>query len=171
MLPTIFTGCSAGVSQQVSEASSVEVAPRKVHRLTRMLDTLLGGGPGKSGVWAEETELRVHAVGFKLTVPRSSVRHAARAGAPVRSTIGVHDRHGHWLVNGPPDNFVRLQFDPPAYLPRRPGTWFLRLAVHSLMMSLQDPDGFIAVVRPQLPCPWIKSTKKSIKAGPCASRL
>jgi len=119
-----------------------------VHRLTRVLDTLFGGGPGKSGVRTGETELRVHAVGFKFTVPRSSVRHAARAGALARSTTGVHGRHGHWLVNGPPDNFVRLQFDPPAYVPRRPSTRFLRLAVHSLMVSLQDPDGFIDAVGP-----------------------
>ncbi|WP_034263738.1 hypothetical protein [Actinospica robiniae] len=119
-----------------------------VPRLTRTLDTLFGGGPGKSGVQAGETELRVHAVGFKLTVPRSSVRHAARAGAPVRGTTGVHGRNGHWLVNGPPDNFVRLQFDPPAYLPRRSSMLFFRPPVHSLMVSLQDPDGFIAAVSP-----------------------
>jgi hypothetical protein len=41
---------------------------------------------------------------------------------------------------------VELIIDPPRYLQRQPSTLFLKLKVSSLIISLVDPDGFIAAV-------------------------
>src|ERR1700742_2166042 len=48
-------------------------------RPTAWLDTLLGSGPGRSGVLVSADQLRVRMGEFRLTVPRSSVRSVARS--------------------------------------------------------------------------------------------
>src|ERR1700759_5722784 len=48
-------------------------------RPTGWLDTLLGSGPGRSGVLVSADQLRVRMGEFRLTVPRSSVRSVARS--------------------------------------------------------------------------------------------
>ena len=59
----------------------------------------------------------------------------------------VHARRGTWLVNGSHDGLVEIVIDPPCYLPRQPSTLFRRTKVRSLIISLVDPDGFIAAVQ------------------------
>jgi len=103
-------------------------------------------GPGRGGVEFDSTMLRVRMADFHLDIPRSSVRSAARSEHPTRGTIGVHGGRGRWLVNGSHDGLVELTLDPPYYTPRQPSTLFLRSKVSSLIISLADPDGFIAAV-------------------------
>jgi hypothetical protein len=59
-------------------------------------------------------------------------------------------------VNGSHDGLVELVIDPPCYLPRQLSTVFLKMKVSSLIISLVDPDGFIAAVERDRP-PWAPS--------------
>jgi hypothetical protein len=62
---------------------------------TPRVDTLLGIGPGSSGVAVDVGELRARmGWGFRLDIPRSSVRSATRSHARMRGTRGVHGRAG-----------------------------------------------------------------------------
>ena len=117
-------------------------------RVSRWTDTLLGGGPGRGGVEVDSAVLRVRMADFHLDIPRGSVRSAARSEHQTRGTIGEHARRGSWLVNGSHDGLVELVIDPPCYLPRQLSTVFRKMKVSSLIISLVDPDGFIAAVQP-----------------------
>jgi hypothetical protein len=108
-------------------------------------DTRRGGGPGRGGVVLDSTALRVLVPGFRLDIPRASVRSATRSALRTRS-IGVHGGHGRWLVNGSYNGLVELTIEPSCYLPRQPSTLFRKAKVSSLTISLVDPDGFIAAV-------------------------
>lgn len=109
--------------------------------------TRRGGGPGRGGVEVDPAVLRVRVPDFHLDIPRGSVRSAARSDHQTRGTIGVHGRRGRWLVNGSHDGLVELVIDPPCYLPRQLSTVFRKVKVSSLIISLVDPDGFIAAVQ------------------------
>jgi hypothetical protein len=109
-------------------------------------ETRRGGGPGHGGVQVDPAVLRVRVPDFQLDIPRASVRSAARSDHQTRGTIGVHGRRGRWLVNGSHDGLVELVIDPPCYLPRQLSTVFRKMEVSSLIISLVDPDGFIAAV-------------------------
>ena len=109
--------------------------------------TRRGGGPGRGGVEVDPAVLRVRVPDFHLDIPRGSVRSAARSDHQTRGTIGVHGRRGRWLVNGSHDGLVELAIDPPCYLPRQLSTVFRKVKVSSLIISLVDPDGFIAAVQ------------------------
>jgi len=115
-------------------------------RVSLRADTRHGGGPGRGGVQVDSNMLRVRMAGFHLEIPRSSVRSVARSEYQTRGTIGVHARRGTWLVNGSHHGLVELAIDPPIHAPRQPDTLFLRMKVRSMIISLVDPDGFIAVV-------------------------
>jgi hypothetical protein len=105
--------------------------------------------PRVSGVAVDADQLRVQMGSFKLAIPRSSIRSVERSQAQVKGTIGVHEtRRGHWLVNGSPEGLVEIAVDPPVNLKRSPDTLFLKSAVHSLTVSLLDPDAFIAALKP-----------------------
>jgi hypothetical protein len=116
-------------------------------RITAWLDTLFGGGPGRSGVEVGADEIRVRMADFKLAVPRSSVRSVRRSRARLGGTTGVHASRGQLLVNGSADGLVELALDPPCYTGRTLNTMFLNQKVTSLILSLVDPDGFIAAVQ------------------------
>jgi hypothetical protein len=112
------------------------------------LDPLLGRAPaGVGGVAVDSDALRVRTWNFHLDISRSSVRSVARSEHQTRGTIGVHSRRGTWLVNGSHEGLVELVIDPPGYLPRQPSTLFLKMEARSLIISLVDPDGFIAAVQ------------------------
>ena len=83
---------------------------------------------------------------FKLNVPRSSVRSVRRSQARLGGTSGVHASRGRLLVNGSADGLVELVLDPPCYTGRTLNTMFVNQKVTSLILSLADPDGFIAAV-------------------------
>ncbi len=89
-------------------------------------------------------QLRVRMGDFRLTVPRSQVRSVARSDADLHGTTGVHVGHGRLLVNGGPDGLVELTLDPPLRTGRGLSTLFTRARVNTLVLSLDDPDGFVA---------------------------
>jgi hypothetical protein len=120
-------------------------------RITLWMDTLLGGGPGRSGVEVDAEEIRVRMADLKLDVPRRSIRSVTHSQFRTRGTTGVHDRRGRWLVNGSPDGLVELAIEPPCYLARQFSTQFRRARVDTLILSLVDPDGFVAALRPERP--------------------
>ena len=115
-------------------------------RVSLWMDTRLGGGPGRGGVEVDSTVLRVRMADFHVDIPRGSVRSATRSQHQTRGTIGVHARRGRWLVNGSHDGLVELAIEPPCYLPRQLSTLFLKMEVRTPILSLDDPDGFIAAL-------------------------
>jgi predicted metal-dependent phosphotriesterase family hydrolase len=84
---------------------------------------------------------------FKVDVPRASVRRAARSSHQTRGTIGVHAKGGSWLANGSADGLVEIEIDPPCHTERSLSSLFRRMKVTELIVSLVDPDGFIAAVQ------------------------
>jgi hypothetical protein len=108
-----------------------------------------GRGPGRAGVTVDADLLRIRALGdFRLDVPRASVRSVTRSGFRARGTRGMHEvGRGRWLVNGTDTGLVELVLDPPLYLGRTLGTGLMKRTVNSVIMSLVDPDGFIAAVQ------------------------
>jgi len=119
-------------------------------RVSAWLDArLFHAGPGVSGVEVEAGEIRVRMGSFKLDIPRTSVRSIGRSQARVGKTTGVHARRGRWLVNGSAEGLVEIAISPPC----RPSPSIDTLfglgpsRVDSLIVSLDDPDGFVAAVR------------------------
>lgn len=84
---------------------------------------------------------------FKVDVPRAFIRRAARSSYQTRGTIGVHGKGGRWLANGSAGGLVEIEIDPPCHTKRSLSTLFLRMEVSTLIVSLVDPDGFIAAVQ------------------------
>jgi hypothetical protein len=129
-----------------TEWFAISYSKAATSRLTAWLGTVFGGGPGRSGAEVDLDEIRVRMDDFKLTVPRSSVRAVARSQARLRGTTGVHAGRGQLLVNGSADGLVELTIEPPCYTDRTLNTMFVKERVNSLILSLVDPDGFIAAV-------------------------
>lgn len=117
-------------------------------RITVWLDTLFGGGPGRSGVEVGPGQIQVRMADFKFTVPRSSIRSVRRSQARLKGADGVHASRGQLLVNGSGDGLVELAIDPPCHTGRTLNTMFVKEKVTSLILSLADPDGFIAALQP-----------------------
>jgi hypothetical protein len=116
-------------------------------KIAAWMDTLIGGGPGKSGVYVGPDEIRVRMGSYKFDIPRRSVRSASRSHERLWGTTGVHmNKKGQLLVNGSADGLVEVAIDPPGYTDRTPSTMFVKERVNSLLVSLADPDGFIAAV-------------------------
>ena len=109
-----------------------------------------GRGPDPAGVTVGADLLSIRALGdFRLDIPRASVRSVSRSEFPARGWRGMHEvSRGRWLVNGTDDRLVELVIDPPQRLARSLGSgWFTKRRVTSVIMSLVDPDGFIAAVQ------------------------
>jgi hypothetical protein len=137
----------AGAGASSSSAAWFAISYSDMGRVSLWDETRRGGGPGRGGVEVDSAVLRVRVPDFHLDIPRGSVRSAARSDHQTRGTIGVHGRRGRWLVNGSHDGLVELVIDPPCYLPRQLSTVFRKMEVSSLIISLVDPDGFIAAVQ------------------------
>lgn len=78
---------------------------------------------------------------FRATIPRSSIRRAARH-RDVPWAVGVHVldvRFRTWLVNGSRAGIVFLELDPPAN--GRTGPF--RITIGRLGLGLDDPDAFL----------------------------
>jgi hypothetical protein len=110
----------------------------------RWLLSPLGLGPSHSGVELYQGFVRVRmGWAFRADVARSSIAAARRSPRTIRWTAGAHtDFRGRWLVNGAGSGIVELTIDPPAEgwsggFPIRP---------RSLMVALEDPDGFLAAL-------------------------
>jgi hypothetical protein len=110
-----------------------------------------GKGAEHSGVQVDSDVLRVRMADFHMDVPRTSVRSVANSPMQTRGTIGVHVRRGQWILNGSHSGLVEITIEPPCYPPRQRSTLFLRMQANSLIVSLLDPDGFIAAVHDDEP--------------------
>jgi hypothetical protein len=110
-------------------------------------DTRRGGGPAGGRIEVDGDELRLRMADFKVDVPRASVRRAARSSHQTRGAIGVHSKGGRWLANGSADGLVEIEIDPPCRTERSLTTLLRRMEVTELIVSLVDPDGFIAAVQ------------------------
>lgn len=110
--------------------------------------TMAGMGPRSSGVEVDSGEIRVRmGSAFRLDIPRAAVRSVSRDPAlGGQATWGVHGLAGQWLVNSSSHGLVELTLDPPCYTGRGLGTLFRKARVNSLILSLADPDGFIAAL-------------------------
>jgi hypothetical protein len=120
-------------------------------RASLWLRTLLGRGSGRGSVEVGPDMLRLRTDDFHLDIPRGSVRSVTRPEHQHRGTIGIHARRGSWLVHRSHDGLVELAIEPPCYLPPQLSTVFRAMKVSSLIISLDDPDGFIAVVNGEEP--------------------
>ena len=142
---------AVGTRPSSSNARWFAIDYSDLDRFTLWLDKLRGRGAERRGVRVDSDVLRVRMDEFHLDIPRSLVRSVARSEYQTRGTIGVHSHRGRWLVNGAHHGLVELAIAPPYYPPRQPGTLFLKMKVSSLIISLVDPDGFIAAVNGDAP--------------------
>jgi hypothetical protein len=128
---------------------AISYRERGLDRVTAWGDRFLfHAGPGVSGVEIGSGEVRVRMGSFRLDIPRDSVRSVRRSHARVWGASGVHGGRGRWLVNGSPEGLVELALDPPSDLAPGIDTLFRREKVSLLIVSLVDPDGFVAAFGP-----------------------
>ncbi len=137
---------AAGSNDPAGEPERFAISYDDMGPISTWADTLLGGGPARGRIEVDAGELRLRMADFKVDVPRASVRRAARSSHRTRGTIGVHAKGGSWLANGSADGLVEIEIDPPCHTERCLSTLFRRAEVNELIVSLVDPDGFIAVL-------------------------
>ena len=138
---------AATSSDPAGEPERFAISYQDMGPVSTWADTLLGGGPAGGRIELDAGELRLRMADFKVNVPRASVRRAARSSHQARGTIGVHAKGGSWLANGSADGLVEIGINPPCRTERSLSTLFRRMKVTELIVSLVDPDGFIAGVQ------------------------
>jgi hypothetical protein len=138
---------AAASSDPAGEPEWFAISYKDMGPISTWADTLLGGGPAGGRIEVGAGELRLRMADFKVDVPRASVRRAARSSHQARGTIGVHAKGGSWLANGSADGLVEIGINPPCRTERSLSTLFRRMKVTELIVSLVDPDGFIAAVQ------------------------
>lgn len=138
---------AASSSDPAREPEWFAISYKDMGPISTWADTRLGGGPAGGRIEIDTGELRLRMADFKVDVPRASVRQAARSSHQTRGTIGVHAKGGSWLANGSADGLVEIEIDPPCHTERSLSTLFRRMKVTELIVSLIDPDGFIAAVQ------------------------
>jgi hypothetical protein len=110
----------------------------------RWLLAPIGLGPSRSGVELYHGFVRIRmGWAFRADVPRSSIVAARRYPGTIRWTAGAHtDLKGRWLVNGSGSGIIELTIRPPAE------GWTAGFAIHpgSVVVGLDDPDGFLAAL-------------------------
>ncbi len=100
----------------------------------------LGLGPGYSEVRVAEGTLHVKmGWAFDARIPLASITSAEATNARVFSA-GVHYSGGRWLVNGSGKGLVALTIEPHA----QAKIWIMSVPLHSLWVSVTDPDALIA---------------------------
>lgn len=104
---------------------------------------VMGMGSHQSGVEVGSDLVRVHmGWAFSTEIPRRAIG----AALPDHGLVlgwGVHGFGGRWLVNGSSRGLVRLHIDPPA----RARVLGVPVRLHTLRLSLEEPDAFIAMLR------------------------
>ena len=107
----------------------------------RALATVLGMGPGQSGVEVEPDHIDVHmGWAFRARIPRTSVRQAEQVEKiPTLLGLGVHGWGGRWAANGTSAGGVRIEIDPAA----RARVLFVGVRLETLYLSLEQPEAFI----------------------------
>jgi hypothetical protein len=107
----------------------------------RWLLSPIGLGPAHSGADVYHGFVRVQmGWAFHSDVPRTSITAARIHPGVIRWTAGAHTNlKGRWLVNGAGSGIVELEIDPPAE------GWTSGFPIHvrSLLIGLEDPDGFL----------------------------
>jgi hypothetical protein len=117
--------------------------------ITKSFDTVLGGGPGKSGVRVYPDHLEIRMATFGLDVPATSIRSVRRSQAELRGTSGVHfNSKGVAMINGCERGLVQVDLSPPLQAPRGLSTMFRRPQINVIVLSLDKPDSFIAAAQP-----------------------
>jgi len=108
----------------------------------RPLLSVLGGGPGLSGVSLDGERLRVR-MGwmFRAEVPRVSITGAERHRGLVGG-IGVHGWRGTWLVNGSAKGVVSVHIDPPV----QARVLGVPVKLRKLQVSVEEPEEFLAAL-------------------------
>jgi hypothetical protein len=139
-------GTGSGATSPTS-ARSFAIDYTEMDRASGWLRTLLGRGSGRGSVEIGSDVLRLRTADFQLDIPRGSVRSVTRPEHQHRGTTGIHARRGSWLVRRSHDGLVEFAIEPPCYLPPQVSTVFRKMKVSSLIISLDDPDGFIAAVK------------------------
>jgi hypothetical protein len=142
---------AAGSSDPAGEPERFAISYQGMGPISTWADTLLGGGPAGGRIEVDADELRLRMADFKVDVPRACVRRAARSSRQTRGTIGVHAKGGSWLANGSAVGLVAIEIDPPCHTERSLSTLLRRAKVTELIVSLVDPDGFIAAVQRAYP--------------------
>jgi hypothetical protein len=113
--------------------------PLRYGAVSKPLLTVLGSGPGRSGVVLDDADLAITmGVSFAGRCPRRSVT-SARTLAETVVSRGVHGWGGDWLVNGAGDGLVELAFEPPL----KARVLAFPVAVRRLRLSVEDPDGLV----------------------------
>jgi hypothetical protein len=106
----------------------------------------LGLGPRRSGMTLSEDVLQARmGWGFAADIPRRSIRQARRLGRrrDIWYAVGIHTLlGGRWIVNGSLQGVVTLEIEPPV----RGRAFGLPIRLRWLAMSLDDPEGFLAVL-------------------------
>ncbi|MGB9227457.1 hypothetical protein [Mycobacterium sp.] len=101
----------------------------------------MGLGPKDSELRVEGGNLRVK-MGWAFTaeIPLTSIKNAEPAADARVFVAGVHILGSRWLVNGSRKGLVASTIDPPV----QAKVWFRSVTVGTLVVSVTDPDAFIA---------------------------
>jgi hypothetical protein len=112
----------------------------------RWLLSPIGLGPVHSGADVYHGFVRVRmGWAFHSDIPRASITAARIYPGVIRWTAGAHTNlKGRWLVNGAGSGIVELTIDPPSE------GWTSGFPIHvrSLLIGLEDPDGFLEAAPP-----------------------
>jgi len=127
------------------ECDDTRVFSLSFNRLMRVLMTPMLAGPRRCRVTIRSAQLEVTmgagGWSFAAGVPRTSIAGVARVSGPVWSW-GAHGWRGRWLINGSGRGLVRLTIHPTG----RGRCLGVPVKLRELTLSLDDPDGFAAVL-------------------------
>lgn len=105
--------------------------------------SVLFTGPSRSGVTVTDDHVRVHmGWAFDGLIPREHITSVGPGKKPRFAGWGVHGWRGTWTVNGSDHGMVEIKIHPPVHA----RTIVFAIRPHTLYLSLDDPDGFIAAL-------------------------
>ena len=123
---------------------------------------VVGMTPSRCYVDVDDTHVRIRmGMWFELDTERSVVRSAEPDHERVLGW-GVHGWRDRWLVNGSSSGIVRLTLDPSARAWMGP----VPLRVRVLRVSVEDPDGLVAVLATPKPSAAQGPAGDDVDGGP-----
>jgi hypothetical protein len=109
----------------------------------RPLLSVLGMGPGRSGVEVVGAELRVRmGWAFRARIPQSHIQRAEPTTHPIWGGWGVHGWNGRWLVNGSSRGIVRIDLNPAV----RAFVCGFPVRLRTLWVGLAQPDALLTAL-------------------------